>query len=181
MLKASKIFRGIKLWRSMRLVPAPGKVEVILNDFAEKISGLMIDHYQRHMAELELTLPQAQALRILRRGPVTTGKLAEELGISAPAISQLTDRLVRKGLIERRASEGDRRCVIVALTPRGTGLVDEFRARRGEIFNSALERLSEPEQEQVFRALEKVVAALDGNGAGATAGHSDVSKSTKRS
>ena len=53
---------------------APGKVEEILNDFAERMSGLMIDHYQRHLAELELTLPQAQALRILRRGPVTTGR-----------------------------------------------------------------------------------------------------------
>ena len=73
-------------------MPAPGKVEEILNDFAERMSGLMIDHYQRHLAELELTLPQAQALRILRRGAMTTGRLAEELGISAPALTQASCR-----------------------------------------------------------------------------------------
>ena len=162
-------------------MPAPCKVEEILNDFAERMSGLMIDHYQRHLAELELTLPQAQALRILRRGPLTTGRLAETLGISAPALTQLTDRLARKGLIERRASEGDRRCVIVALTAKGTAVVDEFRARRREAFCDALGGLSEPQREQVFNALELVVGALDTNGRGATVGRPEVSKQTGKS
>jgi DNA-binding MarR family transcriptional regulator len=160
------------------VAPASQKVEQILNDFAEKLSGLMIDHYQRHIAELELTLPQAQALRILRRGPLATGRLAEELGISAPAITQLTDRLVRKGLIERRNCPDDRRCVLVSLTARGTELVDAFRERRREIFEGALTKLSEVEQEQVVRALGMVVEALEGNGTGATANGAGVSKST---
>lgn len=160
------------------VAPASEKVEQVLNDFAEKLSGLMIDHYQRHIAELELTLPQAQALRILRRGPLVTGRLADELGISAPAITQLTDRLVRKGLIERRNCPDDRRCVLVALTAKGTELVDAFRERRREIFEGALTKLSEVEQQQVVRALGMVVEALEGNGTGATAGRAGVSKST---
>ena len=160
------------------VAPASDRVEEVLNDFAEKLSGLMIDHYQRHIAELELTLPQAQALRILRRGPLVTGHLAEELGISAPAITQLTDRLARKGLIERRNCPDDRRCVLVALTARGTGLVDAFRERRREIFEGALTKLSEVEQEQVVKALGMVVEALEGNGSGATARGASVSKST---
>lgn len=147
-----------------------------MNDFAEKMSGLMIDHYQRHIAELELTLPQAQALRILRRGPLTTGRLADELGMSAPALTQLTDRLVRKELIERRTDEGDRRCVIVALTQKGAKLVDDVRARRRDVFYGALGHLSGPEQEQVYKALSLVVGALDAVDRGATVGHSDVSK-----
>ena len=152
-----------------------------MNDFAEKMSGLMIDHYQRHLAELELTLPQAQALRILRRGPLTTGRLAEELGISAPALTQLTDRMARKELIERRASEDDRRCVIVSLTAKGTFVVDECRARRREAFSVALAGLTESEQEQVFKALELVVGALDSNGKGATVPRPEVSKLSGKS
>lgn len=143
--------------------------EEFLNVFAEKLTGLMIDQYQRQIAELELTLPQAQALRILRRGPVTTGKLAEELGISAPALTQLTDRLVRKELIERRNCTDDRRCVIVELTEKGTRLVDAFRERRREVFSDALARLSAPQQEQVSKAIEVMVIALEGDEAGATA------------
>ena len=114
------------------------EVEGVLNNLAEVMSKLMVDHYQKHIVELDLTLPQAQVLRVLRRGPMPTGQLAAEMRISAPAITQLTDRLIRKGLIERRAAADDRRCVIVALSDKGAHLVDQFRQRRREIFISAL-------------------------------------------
>ncbi|MBC7909049.1 MAG: MarR family transcriptional regulator [Pyrinomonadaceae bacterium] len=139
----------------------PVRVEEVLNSFAEVMSALMIDQYQKHIAELDLTLPQAQVLRILRRAPVPTGQLACELKISAPAITQLTDRLIRKGLIERSAKADDRRCVIVALSERGRQLVDEFRQRRQEVFSRALRHLSQEEQTQIIEALLKVVTALE--------------------
>jgi DNA-binding MarR family transcriptional regulator len=137
------------------------EVEDVLNSFTEFISGLMIDQYQKQITELELTLPQAQLLRVLRRGPMQTGQLAAEMRISAPAITQLTDRLIRKGLIERSATADDRRCVIVALSEEGRLLVDQFRQRRREIFNEALADLSETERKQALEVLEKVVKALE--------------------
>lgn len=137
------------------------KVEHVLNSFAEVISALMIDQYQKHIAELDLTFPQAQAMRILRRGPLPTGQLACQLKISAPAITQLTDRLIRKGLIKRTAAAEDRRCVIVALSAHGRQLVDQFRQRRREIFSRALEHLSKQEQAEINEAMVKVVAALE--------------------
>ena len=137
------------------------RVEEVLNGFAESMSRLLLDQYQQHLAELDLTLPQAQVLRILwRSGPVPTGQLAQELRTSAPAITQLTDRLVRKGLLERRAAEADRRTVLVALSAKGRRQVSQFRARRGRIFSGALAELDESEQAQIVAALEKVVAAL---------------------
>src|SRR5918992_4140873 len=122
---------------------SPAAVEEVLSSFTEIMSGLMIDQYQKQLTELEITLPQAQALRVLRRGPLQTGQLAAELRISAPAITQLTDRLIRKGLIERSAAADDRRCVIIALSEEGRCLVDQFRQRRGEVFDEALSELSE--------------------------------------
>src|SRR5918912_408170 len=114
-----------------------GEVEEVLGSFTEVMSRLMIDHYQKQINELDLTLPQAQVLRVLRPGCMTTGQLASAMRISAPAITQLTDRLIRKGLIERSAAADDRRCVIVALSAEGRRLVDQFRQRRREIFNEA--------------------------------------------
>jgi DNA-binding MarR family transcriptional regulator len=137
------------------------EVEEVLNSFTEIMSGLMIDQYQKQITELELTLPQAQLLRVLRRGPMQTGQLAAEMRISAPAITQLTDRLIRKGLIERSATADDRRCVIVALSDEGRILVDQFRQRRREIFNEALADLSETERKQALEVLETVVKALE--------------------
>jgi DNA-binding MarR family transcriptional regulator len=141
--------------------PTVVKVEQVLNSFAEIMSALMIDQYQKHIAELDLTFPQAQVMRILRRGPLPTGQLASQMRISAPAITQLTDRLVRKGLINRTAAVEDRRCVIVALSAYGSQLVDQFRQRRREIFSRALEHLSKREQAEINEALVKVVAALE--------------------
>jgi MarR family 2-MHQ and catechol resistance regulon transcriptional repressor len=136
-------------------------VEEVLNGFSEVMSRLMIDHYQKQISELDLTLPQAQVLRVLRRGCMPTGQLASELRISAPAITQLTDRLIRKGLIERRAAADDRRCVIVALSAQGIQLVDRFRRSRREIFNHAIADLSEADQKLVIEVLGRVVKVLE--------------------
>jgi DNA-binding MarR family transcriptional regulator len=138
-----------------------GKAEEVLNSFAEVMSRLLIERYQRHLAELDLTLLQAQVLRALRRGSLLTGRLAEELHISAPALTQLTDRLVRKGLIERQAAADDRRCVLVSLSARGKRLVDQFRRQRNDIFEGALAYLSDAEQAQIVEGLSKVIVALE--------------------
>ena len=143
-------------------VSSPAEVEEILNSFTEIMSGLMIDQYQKQITELELTIPQAQVLRVLRRGgPMQTGQLAAEMRTSAPAITQLTDRLIRKGLIERSAAADDRRCVIVGLSSEGRCLVDQFNRRRQQIFDEALAELSETERKQAVEVLGKVVKALE--------------------
>lgn len=140
----------------------PERVEEVLNAFGDVMSRLMVDQLQKHLSELDLTLPQVQVLRILRReGAVPTGKLACALRISAPATTQLTDRLIRKGLIERQAAEDDRRTVLIALSAKGTELVDRFRQRRNAIFGAALSQLSEEEQAQVLDSLQKIIAALE--------------------
>lgn len=137
------------------------RVEGILNQFAEVMSKLMLDHYHQQVTALDLTLLQAQVLRALRPGPMPIGQLAAALGISAPAITQMTDRLIRKRLIERRALPGDRRAVVITLSAKGRRLVDQFRQRRSEIFSRALTQLSEADQAQVIKALGKVIEALE--------------------
>ena len=57
---------------------ATAQAEEVLNSFAEVMSRLLIERYQRHLAELDLTLLQAQVLRALRRGSLLTGQLASE-------------------------------------------------------------------------------------------------------
>jgi DNA-binding MarR family transcriptional regulator len=175
-LNASEIFKRInyKVERILMAETAPVEVEEVLTSFTEVMSRLMIDQYQKQITELELTLPQAQVLRVLRRGPLPTGQLAAELRISAPAITQLTDRLIRKGLIERRAMADDRRCVIVALSDRGAHLVDQFRQRRRDIFTRALADLSETDQKQVIEVLGRVVKALESYESGAVIGQNNV-------
>lgn len=135
--------------------------EAVLDRLVEGLFRLMLEHHQRNVAEMELTLPQAQALKLLYRAPLSTSRLAAVLGISAPAVSQLTDRLARKQLIERHTVETDRRSVVVSLTRKGTQVIEGFRQRRNEIFSEALRRLSEPDSLEVIQALGKIVYVLE--------------------
>jgi MarR family transcriptional regulator, organic hydroperoxide resistance regulator len=141
------------------------EAEAILDRFAETMFRLMMDHHQKHVLELDLTMPQAQALRMLRRGPLCTGELAAVLRISAPAVTQLTNRLTRKHLIERRTADLDRRSVMVTLTDRGRRAIDTFRERRNTIVSGALSHLGDEDRELVVLALAKMVKALEEYGA----------------
>ncbi|HKG23239.1 MAG TPA: MarR family transcriptional regulator [Blastocatellia bacterium] len=137
------------------------KAEVVLENFVEAMFRMMMENHHRQIAELELTGSQILALRLLRQGPLCTGELATALRISAPAVTQLTDRLARKSLIERRQADGDRRSVIVALTARGRRAVDRVRECRTDIFCGALAYLGDRDREMVVLALGKMVSALE--------------------
>lgn len=138
--------------------------ELALDEFVEAVFRLIIDHHHRRVIELDLTLPQAQTLRILRREALSTSRLAAELRISAPAVTQLTDRLTRKALIDRKPVEGDRRKVLLALTLQGKGLVDGFRRHRNQVFASALDHLNQQDRAEVIEALKTISWALGAEG-----------------
>jgi len=136
------------------------EMDAVLDGFVEGLFRLMLDHHHAQVGEMDLTLVQAQALRLLRVEPLPTSRLATALGISAPAVTQLTDRLGRKRLIERRTVKNDRRAVIVAVTEKGGRVIDGFRRSRNEIFADTLSRLSEDDRAEVVAALSKVAAVL---------------------
>ena len=52
--------------------------------------------------------------------------LAAELGAPDSTISSALDRLARRGLIQRRPSDADRRSVLISLAPEGVALVDRL-------------------------------------------------------
>ncbi|MEK6320802.1 MAG: MarR family transcriptional regulator [Acidobacteriota bacterium] len=136
--------------------------ETILDRFVEGVFRLILEHHQRQVVVMDLTLTQAQALRLLHPTALPTSRLATALGISAPAVTQLTNRLVRKHLIERRSTEGDRRWVNIELTEKGRLVMDGFRQRRNEVFGEALSRLSENDRTQVIEVLSKLTAVIEG-------------------
>jgi DNA-binding MarR family transcriptional regulator len=135
-------------------------IENMLNGLGDVMSNLLIDNHQAYFAGSDLTLLQAQVLRVLRRGSLATGKLASELRISASAVTQLTDRLIRKELIERQSKTGDRRSILVGLSAKGKRLVDGFRKRRTRLFAEALGLLDKKEQAQVLDGIKLLITAV---------------------
>lgn len=95
-----------------------------------------------------LTPQQHQALlsvhALAGRGPVSIGALAEHLQVRHHSAVGLVDRLVHRGLLERRSGDADRRQVHLALTGEGeASLLRLSAAHRGELqrFGPEISRL----------------------------------------
>src|SRR5262252_7507762 len=116
-------------------------IDDVLGGFVEGLFRLMDDRVMQQAVRSDLTPVQAQALQLLRRESLPTSRLAVALGITAPAVTQLTDRLGRKNLIERQSLASDRRSVLVAITEQGGRLVDSVQRQRREVFSDVLLRL----------------------------------------
>ena len=111
--------------------------------------------------EQDLTLPQLRALMLLSRGPRRMGEVAGHLGVSLPTATDLVDRLVAKGLVERRQGSRDRRVVECLLTPRGRELVEESLALRRSLMSAVLGRLSDEELRTVASAVRALIRAME--------------------
>lgn len=72
----------------------------------------------------QLTMREYDVLYTLSKfaEPVRIGELQSGVLLSQPALSRMVDRLVTRGLIERRTDETDGRAVRVQLTPAGAEL-----------------------------------------------------------
>ena len=77
-----------------------------------------------------LTAQQHQALLAIkglgRAKPMTTGDLAERLGIRHHSAVGLIDRLVKQELVLREAAANDRRRVYVKLAPAGAEILERL-------------------------------------------------------
>jgi MarR family 2-MHQ and catechol resistance regulon transcriptional repressor len=66
---------------------------------------------------------------LLHKGPLPVNVIGPKVNLTAGSISVAVDRLVAKGLVSRVECSEDRRIRIVALTPRGKGVITPiFRA-----------------------------------------------------
>lgn len=84
--------------------------------------------------------------------------VARFLGVANTTISSATDRLVKRGLIERERPEADRRAVALHLTAAGRRRVDALGAVYGALHRRMLEPLSVPERKQLIAMMAKIVS-----------------------
>jgi DNA-binding MarR family transcriptional regulator len=100
-----------------------------------KAHGLMLKSVRNRVPD-GLTLPQFDVLaQLQRRGEgMTPGELTRELLVTAGNVTGIVDRLVRRGLVERRRVPDDGRTRRLLLTPLGRTLVERaIPGHRGEI------------------------------------------------
>jgi DNA-binding MarR family transcriptional regulator len=108
-----------------------------------------------------LTVVQFRSLTFAhRRGGCTVSELAGHLGIARPTASALADRLVRRGLMTRRADPGDRRQVTLALTTLGSRRVDAARREIRRVLAAVLAPLPRSSLAAIGTGLEQLAGKL---------------------
>src|SRR5690348_5041305 len=103
---------------------------------------------------MDLPLRQFKVCLALYRQSRSMSEIGRELKLSPSAVTQVSDRLERRGLIERAFQDDDRRVRMLRLTRKGQQLVrtrEEMQLRR---IATALEALTTNEVGQVMTGLE---------------------------
>jgi DNA-binding MarR family transcriptional regulator len=112
-----------------------------------RILGAANDIADQAVADyLGINRTDARCLEIIERlGGVTAGRLARESGLSTGAVTTVLDRLERSGLARRTSDPGDRRRVLVEMTPAAREANEELHRPLLEAAAEQLLRYSEEE------------------------------------
>ncbi len=101
-----------------------------------------------------LSMPQFSILMQLHhKGPCGMSEISERFDITAAAASQLTEKLVQGGYIERAEDPNDRRAKSIQLTPKGRELVDAGMTERYRWMDELVSKLSAEDKPKVVEAL----------------------------
>lgn len=84
------------------------------------------------------------------------GDVANELSSPLSTATTVVDRLVRKGLIERRRNEENRRTVRLQLTPLGQQLQDRITAAKRASCEAVLESLKTGDRDIYIDLMEQI-------------------------
>jgi len=93
---------------------------------------------------------------LLHKGPLPVNTIGPIVDLTPGSISIAVDRLFAKGLVSRVESVEDRRVRIVALTPRGKGLIVPAFRKHAEQMRRVFSELTPKELRSLEAALKKV-------------------------
>ena len=136
----------------------------VLREWSQVFMHRSIDEFTRFMNESGLSASQIHALMRLYhasegRGACRVSELGSHLGISNAASSQMVDRLVQLGLLQRAEDQQDRRVKQVALTPQGRALIETGIEIRRSWMEELTVALTPAEQQAIIEALTLLTRA----------------------
>ncbi len=86
-------------------------------------------------------------------------ELAERLSVMRGVATRMIDRLLKKGMVERRSDENDRRLVFISLTSLGTKVITEVIADAISVIRDVFKDVSQRDREEYLALLGRIEAA----------------------
>ncbi len=93
--------------------------------------------------------------------PQTPAELADKAGVTRATITGLVDTLEKDGLVTRRHNSGDRRMMLIHLTPKGHAALEKILPGHFREMARQMAPLSEHERKTLVRLLNKMAGQAD--------------------
>ncbi len=135
----------------------------VLQNWAEVFMRRSMREFVQFSKASGLSMGQLSTLfRLYHRGGCGVSDIGEDLGVTNAAASQMIDRLVQQGLIQRAEDPNDRRVKSLTLTQKGRALVEESIASRRRWMEELTQTLTPQEQESIIQSLTLLTEAALG-------------------
>lgn len=136
-------------------------------DKKERLSHLVSNHINSlvvgfaKLLDNDLTASQYFILQMLAEGELRTcSELASSLGVTLSAVTNLSNKLVSKGYVERVPSQTDRRIVYLKRTDKGQDFIMQMLERYKELTDGLWSDFSEQEVDLLIASYEKMIERL---------------------
>lgn len=125
-----------------------------LNDWAQVFMARSMHDMVQFTKNAGISMPQLSTLMHLQHhGACGVTDIGEHLGVTSAAASQMIDRMVQQGLLERTEDTNDRRVKQISVTEKSRQLIEKSIAARQRWMADLTSLLSPQEQEQVIQVL----------------------------
>jgi len=111
---------------------------------------------------IELPISQLRCLHVIaEQEGLKMLEVSHKLEVKLPALSQIVDRLVKRGLVERHADSQDRRVVRLCLTEQARAILAEAHTARQARMTATRQNLGERAIRAVIKGLELLAEAAE--------------------
>ena len=126
----------------------------VLHDWADVFLHRSMRDFARFMKDAGLSMPQTNTLmRLYYQGPCGISDIGSQLGVTNAAASQMVERLVQQGLLERAEHPDDRRAKQLTLTRKGQEFIQNGITARRSWMEELATALTRQQQADIVTAL----------------------------
>ncbi|MFZ5986197.1 MAG: MarR family winged helix-turn-helix transcriptional regulator [Bacillota bacterium] len=128
------------------------------------IDNLKKFFYPEEWINLDLSFSKSELFTMLlieKHGEIIMSQIADYTGVPMSTATGVVDRLVKHGYLIRERSESDRRIVVIKLTAKGKGLVDELKSTAMNYIKLIYDSLTDEERLLLGKIFTKVMRVFN--------------------